>query len=152
MRYTIKDLREEIARANDMLSASGSTYYLREQGRNGYQAVDVYRSMPDGHASCQKLLESGTSKECAAAVRLFAAQYPGYIYPQKETELTREQAKRVLIAGGVDVEKDFFQLSVWDVDKLIVWAKLTRYRRPKNANGSLARYFFANLQKKDINQ
>lgn len=148
MAYTITNLREDIKTLNDNLAAGGSTYYLREQGRNGYQAVDVYQVLPDGSTSCARNLESGISRECYKAAKLYAAQYPGYVYPQEKKDITRAQAKRMLIVGGVDFEKDFFQLSSWDVDKLVVWAKLTRYRKSKNANGSTGRYFFAHLQKR----
>lgn len=46
-------------------------------------------------------------------------------------------------APGFDVRTaDFHALSSAQVDRLVHWAKAYGYRKPKNANGSTARYFF----------
>lgn len=43
---------------------------------------------------------------------------------------------------GFDVATtDFHTLSSAQVDRLLHWAKSYGYRKPKNANGSTARYF-----------
>lgn len=43
---------------------------------------------------------------------------------------------------------DFHTLSSDQVDKLVEYAVSTGYRKPKNASGSRARYFYAYLQRK----
>ena len=55
----------------------------------------------------------------------------------------------VELAGkaGLNLKKDFFQLSFFDVDKVLGIAKVYGYRKPKNANGSTARYFWAFMQR-----
>lgn len=51
-------------------------------------------------------------------------------------------------APGFDVRTaDFHRLSSAQVERLVEFAKQYRYRKPKNANGSTARYFFAMLQR-----
>lgn len=147
MRYTIKNLRNDIEQYNPMQILSGSTVYFKEQGRNGYQAVDLYMIRPDGSESCASLLETGTSKECIAKVREFVLHNEGYKYFRNES-VTRIQAKALLEKAGIDFSKDFFQLHSSQVEGLVVFAKLTKYRKPKNANGSLGRYFFQHLANK----
>lgn len=147
-RYYPKQLKEDLETLNDALIVSGSTYYLASGARNGMQAVDVMHVDASGGRSCQNNLEAGTSLKCYTAARHYAAGYAGYIYPQKAKGLTRMQAKALLSIAGVDFTRDFFQLSAFDVEKLVTWAKLTRYRKPKHANGSIGRYFFQHLKTK----
>lgn len=45
----------------------------------------------------------------------------------------------------LDLKADFFTLSSSTVLELVDVAKAVGYRRPRNANGSTARYFFAYL-------
>lgn len=52
-----------------------------------------------------------------------------------------------LDANGIDIEQDFSTLSFFQVLILIEMAKKQRYYKPKNANGSRARYYFAALQR-----
>lgn len=52
-----------------------------------------------------------------------------------------------LDANGIDIEQDFSTLSFFQVLILIEMAKMQRYYKPKNANGSRARYYFAALQR-----
>lgn len=63
--------------------------------------------------------------------------------------MTREpEAIQQLAAQGVDVKTaDFHTLSSADVDRVLAWADLCRYRKPRNANGSRGRYFLARLQR-----
>lgn len=51
-------------------------------------------------------------------------------------------------AAGIDIAADFFTLSLSDAGRLCEIAKSQHYRKPKNANGSTARYFFAAVQRK----
>jgi len=142
-RFTIKDLRETIARYNRYAMLSGSTYYYKEQGRNGYQAVDLYRIEEDGRESRISMLEGGISRECAAAIE----SHYGYTHPQKPNRLTRDQALRAVEIAGADITEPF-HAQMWDiVDLLTVWAKRTGYRKPRNANGSTGRYFWEHLQR-----
>lgn len=46
------------------------------------------------------------------------------------------------------VSADFHQLTSSQVDQLLEEADRVRYRKPKNANGSRARYFHALLQRR----
>jgi len=49
---------------------------------------------------------------------------------------------------GINVKADdFHALRSEQVEGLLHWAKAYGYRKPKNANGSKARYFFAMLQR-----
>ncbi len=64
MRYTIKDLRAAVERANNRLEEAGSPYRIREQGRNGYQAADLYNTVGD----CLRMIGGGTSREVCGYV------------------------------------------------------------------------------------
>lgn len=46
---------------------------------------------------------------------------------------------------SIDFSQDFHTLTSNQVDGLVHWAKAYGYRKPKNANGSTARYFFSFL-------
>ena len=48
---------------------------------------------------------------------------------------------------GIDPKASFFTLTNAQVCGLVEESKAQGYRRPKNANGSTARYFYARLQK-----
>lgn len=52
-----------------------------------------------------------------------------------------------LDANGIDIGQDFFTLSFFQVLALVEMAKIQHYYKPKNANGSRARYYFAALQR-----
>lgn len=53
-----------------------------------------------------------------------------------------------LQSEGIDLyEGDFFALSQSQVEALLAEADRIGYRRPKNANGSRGRYFFAAVQR-----
>ena len=45
------------------------------------------------------------------------------------------------------LEKDFHALSSTEVERILDAANAANYRKPKHANGSRARYFFAKLQR-----
>ena len=53
----------------------------------------------------------------------------------------------VLNQIGAGRSTDFHELSSSKVDQLLVAADSIGYRKPKNANGSRGRYFFARLQR-----
>ena len=56
-------------------------------------------------------------------------------------------ALQYLDTNGIDIGQDFFTLSFFQVLALVEMAKIQRYYKPKNANGSRARYYFAALQR-----
>lgn len=52
-----------------------------------------------------------------------------------------------LAACGVSIGEDFHVLASDKVELLLIEAGVWRYRKPRNANGSRARYFHAMLQR-----
>lgn len=61
--------------------------------------------------------------------------------------LTRTDAHDHLARAHVPVGSDFHKLSTTQVDDLLREADRVKYRKPKNANGSRARYFHAYLER-----
>jgi hypothetical protein len=64
--------------------------------------------------------------------------------------LTKDQAQETLRRIGfgavfAGAPPDFFTLSSSDVEALLAEADLVKYRKPKTANGSRARYFYEYL-------
>lgn len=62
-------------------------------------------------------------------------------------KLSRTDACTVLSRIGIPAGEDFHVLSSAQVDGLLDVADRFKYRKPKNANGSRARYFHARLQR-----
>lgn len=144
-RVTQSDLVEACNKANYYLTLSGSNYYLQLGHRNGYTALDLYCILPNGEDSCMRNLEGGTTRECLAAVYKAQSDNHGYTFPQEK--LTRAQVKKLMHLNlDVSFTEDFHALSSSVVEYLATMAKDTGYRKPKNANGSLARYFYQHLQ------
>lgn len=50
-------------------------------------------------------------------------------------------------SAGIDINADFYTLSFSQIEILLECAKQDNYRRPTNANGSKARYYFAAVQR-----
>ena len=67
MRITVRDLRESVVAANEFAEQIGSDLRLSEQGRNGYQAVDIV-SIHDKTGCIVRNLVCGTSRECREEV------------------------------------------------------------------------------------
>jgi hypothetical protein len=61
--------------------------------------------------------------------------------------MTYSQAKRLVTHYSIPVDRDFCALPSRDVDSVIRAADDYRYRAPRTANGSRARYFHALLQR-----
>jgi hypothetical protein len=59
--------------------------------------------------------------------------------------VTRSEASDILARCHVDRAHDFHRLPSDQVEALLAEADRVKYRRPKNANGSRARYFHARL-------
>lgn len=59
--------------------------------------------------------------------------------------LTRSEARRILARWAInpDAPEDFHAISSQQVDWILATAREHRYRKPRNANGSTARYFYA---------
>lgn len=61
--------------------------------------------------------------------------------------LRANDARNILINCGVRISDDFHALHSYQVQSLLDWADKWHYRKPRNANGSRARYFHAYLQR-----
>jgi len=59
----------------------------------------------------------------------------------------RLEAQATLKNMNIALGQDFHTLSLDQVDKLVAEAARVGYRKPKNANGSTARYFHDRLQR-----
>ena len=77
-RYTISNLRTDIAKINDWCKSDGIPVRLIEQGRNGYQAIDEYPVDANGDrigTYVNRNVCSGSSRECSqAAFAWYGAQ------------------------------------------------------------------------------
>lgn len=59
------------------------------------------------------------------------------------------QAIRMVEGNGIDLRnQDFHELRSDAVDVLVEQARIWKYRKPQNANGSTARYFFQLLKRR----
>jgi hypothetical protein len=144
-RYTITNLRQAVTRYNGFLCGSGSNWFFVESGRNGYQAVDLHYIDESGRTICQRMLVGGTSRECQ--LETFQEYNRLHATLNHTTKPTRIMAKTIL-AREIDFSSDFHTLKSDHVNDIAIWAKVTKYRKPRNANGSLARYFFNHLSNK----
>lgn len=61
-------------------------------------------------------------------------------------KMTKEEARNILRHKGISFKDSFFRLPASKVSVLLEVADTMGYRKPKNANGSRGRYFFAYLQ------
>ena len=65
-RYTITNLRADIAEINEWLADAGALVRFEENPRNGYQAVDEYEVDKEGKrtaSGCTRNIGCGTSRE-----------------------------------------------------------------------------------------
>lgn len=67
---------------------------------------------------------------------------------ERHKEAERINAQAILDACKIVRGQDFHTLSATQVERLLAEADLMRYRKPENANGSRARYFYALLQRR----
>jgi hypothetical protein len=65
----------------------------------------------------------------------------------EHAEAYRVNALAVLASLKIDPSQDFFTLSASQVSGLLAEADRVRYQKPKQANGSRGRYFYARLQR-----
>lgn len=68
--------------------------------------------------------------------------------PNDVAAVRRASACAVLDSCQINPSRDFFTLSPSEVSCLLEWANVWKYRKPKNANGSRGRYFYALLQRR----
>ncbi len=61
--------------------------------------------------------------------------------------MDREDAYSILQQCGAPIGEDFHRLPSSVVERLLERAKAWKYRTPRNANGSRARYFHAYLER-----
>ena len=69
-RYTVCDLRQDVAKVNDWAEKDGFPVRLECGGRNGYQAVDEYPVNVDGArvgSGVNRTVQTGSSKDCGFA-------------------------------------------------------------------------------------
>lgn len=66
---------------------------------------------------------------------------------QRHIASARLNACAVLEMCGINRDSDFHTLSTSQVESLLREADRVKYRKPKNANGSRARYFFQLMQR-----
>jgi hypothetical protein len=87
-RFTVKNLREEIAEINDLFAGDGFSIRYEVGARNGYQAVDEYSVHPDGSrngSGVNRNICCGSSRECSDAAwtayyhRHYQASRAGYV-------------------------------------------------------------------------
>lgn len=52
-------------------------------------------------------------------------------------------AYEACVNAGINMHLNFYQLRTREVERLAEIAQAVGYRKPRNANGSTARYFFA---------
>ena len=57
------------------------------------------------------------------------------------------EARGIMAAIGCELNADFHTLDSTQVGRIVMEARQYGYRKPKNANGSTARYFFAFVQR-----
>lgn len=93
----------------------------------------------DGH--------TGASWFSAEALRFTgktAAPRPGHARKKK---ISPQEAKQLIQSDGIDFQRDFFQLSSSEVQRVLEVAKLAGYRKSKNAPGSTARMYYQYLSR-----
>ena len=61
--------------------------------------------------------------------------------------MTPDEAKELASRYGIPLGRNFHSLNFDVVNSIRLAAKSRKYRAPKNANGSTARYFYAYLQR-----
>jgi hypothetical protein len=67
---------------------------------------------------------------------------------QRHAEAERVNAQYVLKGCRIPLGADFHTLDREQVERLLEEADRTRYQRPRNANGSRARYFHDLMQRR----
>jgi len=66
---------------------------------------------------------------------------------KKAPKLTSCEARSLLKSRGVKMGVDFYGLNMDAKREILAVADLAKYKLPKNANGSRARYFYERLER-----
>lgn len=61
--------------------------------------------------------------------------------------LTRSEARSIASSFNLPLDRDFHSLDSATVERVIAAADAHKYRQPRNANGSRARYFHTSLMR-----
>jgi hypothetical protein len=147
-RFTPKALRQTVEQYNTYLADAALPFYFRAEGRNGYQAVDLHMVKENGRDSCERTVQTGTSRKCAdAMISTYRELYNEKAHRLLYRDLTRAQAYGVLSRIN-DFSSDFHTQTEPDAEMVVTWARATKYRRPRNAEGHIGRYFLAHLARK----
>lgn len=141
-RYTEKQYKLDLININKNLALDCSIDYVAYGGRYDMTYSDRVTVKENGLIAHYGAIECGTPKEALqGAYKLVnSATIPN--------TLTREQCKTIAYIAGIDFNLDFHELSSTHVELLVTLAKKSKYKKPGNANGSTARYFFAHLVKR----
>jgi len=141
-RYTQKDYQNELTGINKRLAWDLSLEFVGYGGRYNMTYSDRYVLLDDGELSDYGCIECGTPREALlGAYRLTSDA-------KRNNKITREQAKQLAYIFGVDFDLDFYQHRLEVSELLLNLAKASKYRKPRNANGSTARYFYEHLNKR----
>lgn len=143
---TNKDLKARVKAINFLMLASGSNWYFVEQGRNGYQAVDLYSVRSNGSITCEIMVGGGSSRE---VISYLESSYYDRVNTRSRHQLTREAVKRLFMVNGLDFDDDYHKTSFGIKDELITFGKLTNYKCADNGK-SYCHNFFNNLAKKAV--
>jgi hypothetical protein len=65
-----------------------------------------------------------------------------------DKEEARTHARAVLSTIHARIGQDYHTLSTFQVEQLLKEADAAKYRKPRNANGSRARYFYQLMQRR----
>ena len=66
---------------------------------------------------------------------------------QNTINARRLSFRGAILAAGIDIDTDFFVLSMDEISKIHDLAKVFKYRRPAGFPGSLARAFYYSAQR-----
>lgn len=66
---------------------------------------------------------------------------------QQSPDMRARLARGALGASGVALGADYHALSTSQVESLLAWSRHWKYRKPRAADGSTARYFHDMLQR-----
>jgi hypothetical protein len=110
--------------------------------------IDIETRTPEGWevATCE-----ANWKDARQALREYRENEPQYSHRARAHRVPTQEwidyAKRVLREAHADNGEDFHTLRSEQVEVIVRHAAIVKYRKPKNANGSTGRYFYALLQR-----
>jgi len=145
-RYTFGDLAADINSANRaLLDAPKPGCYFYTLGQS-YERTQLYASRiePDGSVCQFDQIESGTPRECLAA--MYRSELAGHCHPYGK--INRHQAAGMLLVCSDIMQHDSsYTLRTDDMDTVTNMVRACRYRKPVNAPGSTGRMFFESVKR-----